>query len=65
MGQQNKYTDSANVNALYILKYLKNVKPIYSLFVCVGFSKNFEKMNFIIQKAPVEQIASTLPFRGF
>jgi hypothetical protein len=26
------------------------------------FSK---KMNFIIHKAPVQQIASTLPFRGF
>jgi hypothetical protein len=43
MGQQNKCTDRANVNALHILKYLKNVKPIYSLFICVGFSKNFEK----------------------
>jgi hypothetical protein len=43
MGQQNKCTDRANVNALHILKYLKNVKPIYSLFVCAGFSKNFEK----------------------
>jgi hypothetical protein len=43
MGQQNKCTDGANVNALHILIFLKNVKPIYSLFVYVGFSKNFEK----------------------
>jgi hypothetical protein len=62
-GPTKKNTDRANVNAQHILKYLKNLKPIYSLFVCAGFSKNFEKNELYNPESTdaVDSIYSAIP----
>jgi hypothetical protein len=48
-----------------ISKYAQNFCTWLNAHTKHDYQRIFKKMNFLIHKAPVQQIASTLPFRVF